>query len=135
MGVRISHLDSHNHVHTRPFFFPVVKALQRRYGIGRARLSKNFYAADRPCPAALVVKKRAYNWALRSVYATRTTDAFTEFLTYYGADPARQRSIGCIELMVHPGAADAEAETAVVASDWMTRTNLPVQLISYAQLA
>jgi predicted glycoside hydrolase/deacetylase ChbG (UPF0249 family) len=135
MGVLISHLDSHNHVHTRPFFFPVVKALQRRYGIGRARLSKNFYAADRPCPAALLVKKHAYNWALRSLYATRTTNAFTEFLTYHGADRARQRSIGCIELMVHPGAPDAEAETAIVASDWTARADLPVQLISYAQLA
>ena len=134
MGVRISHLDSHNHVHTRPVYFPVVKALQRRYRIGRARLSKNFYAADLPCPAALVVKKHAYNWALKSLYATRTTDAFTEFLTYYGADRARQCSIGCIELMVHPGAADAEAETAIVASDWTARTGLPVQLISYAQL-
>jgi chitin disaccharide deacetylase len=135
LGVSISHFDSHNHVHTRPFFFLALKEAQRRYSIRRVRLSKNFYSSDRPCPAGLLWKKRAYNWALRSIYRTRTTDAFTEFLTYYSADATRKRSTGRIELMVHPGAADAAEETAILESDWIARTDLPVKLISYAQLA
>jgi predicted glycoside hydrolase/deacetylase ChbG (UPF0249 family) len=134
LGVRISHLDSHHHVHTRPFVFAILKEVQRRYDIRRVRLAKNFYSLDRPCPAGLAWKKRAYNWALRSMYRTRTTEAFTEFLTYYHADGARQRSIGPIELMVHPGAASAAGETAILDSDWIARTDLPVRLISYAQL-
>jgi predicted glycoside hydrolase/deacetylase ChbG (UPF0249 family) len=136
-GIRISHLDSHHHVHTRPFVFAVLKELQRRYGIRRVRLAKNFYASDQPCPAGLAWKKRAYNWALRSMYRTRTTEAFTEFLTYYHADRARQRSVGSvgpIELMVHPGAPSAVDETAILDSDWIARIDLPVRLISYAQL-
>ena len=135
LGVRISHLDSHHHVHTRPFVFAVLKEVQRRYDIRRVRLAKNFYSSNRPCPAGLAWKKRAYNWALRSMYRTRTTSAFTEFLTYYHADRVRQRSIGPIELMVHPGAASAADETAILDSDWIARTDLPVRLISYAQLA
>ena len=80
-------------------------------------------------------KKRAYNWALKSIYPTLTTDAFTELLTYYHADAVRQRSVRRIELMVHPGAAYAAEETAILESDWIARTNPQVQLISYAQLA
>jgi chitin disaccharide deacetylase len=134
LGVRITHLDSHHHVHTRACFFPVLKEVQRRYRIRRVRLTKNFYSPGRRCPADLRWKKRAYNWALQSVYATHTTDAFTEFLTYAKADAARQRSIDRIELMVHPGAAYAAEETAMLESDWTARTNLPVRLISYAEL-
>jgi predicted glycoside hydrolase/deacetylase ChbG (UPF0249 family) len=134
LGVRISHVDSHNHVHTRPIFFPVLKEVQRRYRIRRVRLTKNFYSSDRPCPAHLVWKKRAYNSALRSVYVTHTTDAFTEFLTYWRAEPARQRSIRLIELMVHPGAPYAAEETAILESDWAARMGVPMQLISYVQL-
>src|SRR5512138_3893343 len=134
LGVRISHFDSHNHVHTRPFFFPVLKEVQRRYDIRRVRLAKNFYPSDRPCPAGLRWKKRAYNWALRAMFRTRTTDAFTEFLTYYRAVAERQRSTSQIELMVHPGAACAAEETAILESDWIARAGLPVLLISYAQL-
>ena len=135
LGVRISHVDSHHHVHTRPLVFLALKEVQRRYHIRRVRLSKNFYSPDRPCPADVLWKKRVYNWALKSIYPTLTTDAFTELLTYCQADVARQRSVRRIELMVHPGAAYAAQETAVLESDWIARTDLPLQLISYAQLA
>lgn len=135
LGVRISHLDSHNHVHTRPWLFPVLKDLQRRYRIRRVRLSKNFYSPQQACHTDLRWRKRAYNWALKNLYATHTTDAFTELLTYYDADPVRRRSIGLAELMVHPGAAHAAAETAILESDWVVRANPSVRLISYAQLS
>ncbi len=134
LGVPISHIDSHNHAHTRPFFFPALKEAQRRYGIRKVRLSKNFYSLEQRCPAARLWRKRAYNRALKSIYGTLTTDAFTEFLTYYAADASRQRTAGTIELMVHPGAPNALKETTIVDSDWMARTRLPIQLISYAQL-
>ena len=135
LGVRISHVDSHHHVHTRAFLFPVLKEVQRRYRIRRVRLSKNFYSSDQACPADLRWKKRAYNWALKSMYRTHTTDAFTEFLTYYHADATRKRAIGCIELMVHPGAAHVADETPILVTDWMARAEPPVQLMSYEQLA
>lgn len=135
LGVEVSHLDSHNHVHTRPHIFPALKAAQRRYKIRKVRLSKNFYSTEAPCSAGLLWRKRAYNWALRSAYRTRTTDAFTEFLTYDRADATRKRSLGTIELMVHPGATYAAQETSIVESDWLARWQPLVQLTSYAQLA
>jgi len=69
------------------------------------------------------------------MYRTLTTDAFSEFLTYYRADPTRKRFPGVIELMVHPGAPDAVEESAILESDWIARLDPPVQLISYAQLS
>ena len=134
LGVCISHLDSHHHVHTLPVFFPVLKEVQRRYGIRRVRLAKNFYSSDQPCPLYLSWKKRAYNRALKSLYATQTTDAFSEFLTFYHAETARQRSVGRMELMVHPGAPYAREEAAILETDWAARIGVPLQLISYAEL-
>jgi predicted glycoside hydrolase/deacetylase ChbG (UPF0249 family) len=133
-GVRVSHVDSHNHIHTRPFFFPILKMVQRRYGIRRVRLSKTFYATAQPCPPRLIWRKRAYNRALKSVYRTGTAGAFTEFLTYYHAEPARKRSVGCVELMVHPGAEGAGAETAALDGDWLARAGLPARLVPYTHI-
>jgi len=131
LGVRISHFDSHNHAHTRPWLFPVLKELQQRFGVRRVRLSKNLYAPDAPCPATLRWKKRAFNWALKSVYRTRTTDAFTEFLTYYRGFEG-PRTLRSIELMLHPGAPYAAEETAILENGWRPDPN--ARLISYAQL-
>jgi len=135
LGVNVSHLDSHNHIHTRPTLFPALKNVQRRYGIRRVRLSKNFYSRDRPCAPGLQWKKDAFNWALKSIYRTRTTDVFTEFLTYWHADPVRRRSAGLIELMVHPGAASAREETTILEGDGLAGAGLHLPLIPYSRLS
>ena len=135
LGVPISHFDSHNHVHTRPQLFPVLKAVQRRFGIRRVRLSKNVYAADQAYPAALQWKKRSYNAALRTIYRTNTTDAFTELSTYTRLAPEIRSHFGRIELMVHPGASYAAGETSILQSDWLTREVPGLRLASYAELA
>jgi hypothetical protein len=133
-GVRISHLDSHHHVHTRPGFFFALKHAQRRSGIRRVRLTKNFYAPDCPCPLRLRWPKSAYNLALQRLYRTQTTDTFTEFLTYHRAETARKRAAGLIELMVHPGAPDTREETAILDSDWIARADFPLELVPYTRL-
>jgi hypothetical protein len=134
-GIDVTHVDSHNHVHTIPALFPVLKEVQRRYGIRRVRLTKNMYGSDRPCTPALIWKKRAYNWALRWIYRTRTTDAFTEFLTYVNAGPVTRSSAGLVELMVHPGAPSTGEEAAALESDWIARAGFPLQMIPYTRLS
>jgi len=132
LGVSISHLDSHNHVHTRPQLFPVIKALQKRYAIRTVRISKNLYAPDDPCPPSRLWAKRAFNAALRHVFRTRTTDAFTE-LTTFAAIGGRYPAARTIELMVHPGASYAAKETEILRSDWVS--TLPdTELIPYDRL-
>ena len=133
-GIAITHVDSHHHVHTRPQFFPVLKAVQRRYGIRAARLSKNLYAPEQPCPPLLMWGKRAFNAALRGLYRTRTTDAFTELETYTKLSPGEKRRVRSIELMVHPGASYAAGETTILQSDWLTREVPGLALVSYRDL-
>jgi hypothetical protein len=133
-GIEVSHFDSHHHVHTKPQLLPVIKALQRRFGIRKVRISKNIYTPEQPVSPALARKKMAYNWALRNFYATRTTDGFTELLSYRTELGRRALSYRSVELMVHPGASYAAEEVAVLKSDWLTASGLDARLISYKEL-
>jgi predicted glycoside hydrolase/deacetylase ChbG (UPF0249 family) len=130
-GVELSHFDSHHHVHTNPRLLPVLKALQRRFRIRKVRLAKNIYTLEQSPGPSLQSKKLVYNWILRNLYATRTTQGFTDLLSYktnLARGPVSHRSV---ELMVHPGAAYAAEETAVLKSDWLAASGLGPGLIGY----
>ena len=133
-GVHISHFDSHNHVHTRPHIFPVLKALQKRYRMRKVRIAKNLYSASQPSSLSLRWKKRAYNAALRRVYHTHTTDVFTELLTFAEWCQRHTSRYGSVEVMVHPGASYAGEETRLLQSDWLTTLTPRTELINYRQL-
>ena len=66
LGVRLSHLDTHQHVHTIPRLLPVLTALRRRYRIDKIRISRNMYRnQDGPANNQLLAKKWLFNRALR----------------------------------------------------------------------
>ena len=133
MSIPLSHLDSHQHVHTIPQLFPVIKAIQRRFGLRRIRATRNIYTRKENPGKGLLVKKLAMNWGLRRIYTSRTTDGFTDLpglLDMGQDDVAGFRSI---ELMVHPGAADHEWESATLCGDWARLLPFPVELCSYHQ--
>jgi len=76
-GVGVSHFDSHHHVHTNPRVLPILKALQRRFGVHKVRITKNIYTCEVPVSSLLARQKLVYNWTLRKFYSTRTTEGFT----------------------------------------------------------
>jgi predicted glycoside hydrolase/deacetylase ChbG (UPF0249 family) len=136
-GVRLSHIDSHEHIHTLPVFFPVLKSLQRRYGIRRVRISKNVYLPGAQPGCAKSLKKWLYNTALRRIYPTQTTTAFTEFQSFYqmlraGAPPRRES----IELMAHPGTKSERyrIENENLKSNWVEELPPGDCLIGYNEL-
>jgi predicted glycoside hydrolase/deacetylase ChbG (UPF0249 family) len=133
LGVEISHFDSHNHVHTTPHFFPVLKTLQRRYRIRKVRLSKNLYSPGQPCSRKLHWQKVAFNFALRRIYPTKTTDIFTELLSFC-TRRQEQLPFDSIELMTHPGASYAANEVALLQSDWLAEQRGTIRMINYGQL-
>lgn len=134
-GIPISHLDSHHHVHTTmPVAFPVLKAVQRRYGIRAVRLSKNLYAADQACSRVLLLKKRLFNTAVRALYRTRVTDGFTELMTFARIPPAATASWRTVEAMVHPGASYAGPEMELLRSNWLDSAQRRLTLISYFEV-
>ena len=133
-GVKVSHLDSHQHVHTIPFVFPVLKYVQAKYGIRRVRATRNVYrAGDGPSPVMLWAK-RAYRFSLRHFYTTRMTHVFMDFSTFYERAVVGQQEWPSVEVMVHPGSSVDCEENRLVRSDWPDRLVGPVRLISYSDL-
>jgi predicted glycoside hydrolase/deacetylase ChbG (UPF0249 family) len=140
-GIPVSHIDSHHHVHTVPEFFGTLKALQRRTGVDKVRLTLNCYA--QPASHLHLAKKTIFNFALRHYVPSVTTRWFMSFGIFHavltqGRLPNRPSSI---ELMVHPAAATYvktpakyEDELVKLAGDWRKHLPWEHRLISYNDL-
>src|SRR5581483_5326742 len=63
-GIQISHIDSHHHLHTLPSVLPVVKGIQRRYGIRSVRISQTIYAPGYAASHVRRAKAVVYNSCL-----------------------------------------------------------------------
>jgi chitin disaccharide deacetylase len=131
-GVRISHLDSHWHIHTRPDFLPLIKLLQREFGIGRVRARLNLYPLNRPPGLRNRIAIPLCNAALRSLPGGRTTDLMGPLAVFLERlASGRQPRGGSVELMVHPGlnAPEYLSETALLSTDW---SRMSVRRIEHA---
>jgi predicted glycoside hydrolase/deacetylase ChbG (UPF0249 family) len=116
-GVRLSHLDGHQHTHVLPGIWPPVIATARHAGIDLVRLPLE-PASDmtwRPVAAlGQVLLAASYRWAARGTSVARHVDHFRGFaLTGRRDFTARLLALlerlepGVTELMVHPGYPDA----------------------------
>jgi predicted glycoside hydrolase/deacetylase ChbG (UPF0249 family) len=134
-GIHISHLDSHQYIHTQPRFFGVLKRVQSHFQIRKVRISKNIYAHRKAFRSPFLLHQKAlWNFALRNLYRTRTTAGFTDFSTF--VEVARHCGLPhpSLELMVHPGNAKHAEENDLLWS-WRPR-DMPfaVRLINYHDL-
>ena len=129
-GVPVTHLDSHHFIHLRPALFPVIKTVQRHFGIRRVRSSREAMAKS----GVKRLQFRVMDFALRNLYATITPNGWCEFrkfhaqLVHHGVPHFRS-----LELMVHPGSqnrAFAE-EIALLRTDWRTTLPASVKIGSY----
>jgi|GEM_PF-444402 len=134
LGVPLSHLDSHHHVHAIPALFPIVKRVQATFGIRRIRPRVNRFDGLYYRAGALTRPKHAlHNLAFRHVVASVTPDGFTALRAFLHQPlPARPGEV--IELMVHPGHPLCTAENEQLAGDWLAHLPFPAELISYDQL-
>jgi predicted glycoside hydrolase/deacetylase ChbG (UPF0249 family) len=126
---KISHVDSHHHVHTIPALFPVLAAVVWRHGVRRVRLSRNHYGPDEKASRALLARKRIWNGALRHLIGARTATRFTDLATLVAAPVAEPNAT--VEVMVHPGHPGYVEENAILSGDWRGNYPLPTELISY----
>jgi len=133
-GVRVSHLDSHHHVHTIPGLFPVLKELQQKFQIKKIRLSWNVYSPAAPATRLRRLAKSTWNFALKNFHATTVTDGFTSLETFLQAARALPPAMRTVEVMVHPGGGKYEDETRMLAGEWWRTLPFPVEFISYHQL-
>lgn len=135
LGVHLSHIDSHYHMHTVPGVFPVIKKLQLRFGITKVRASMNIYSrADSPRSKIFLIKKFFWNAGLRYLGTTTTTDGFTGLQVFCQSAFEKKIPFKAIELMVHPGNPLFVDETNILSSQWENSLPFPIRLINYHEL-
>lgn len=128
-GIRISHIDSHHHIHNGTFFLPIVVALAKKYRIRKIRNMRNYM------PLSLSrVGRSCWTAYLKCLYpGVVTTERFTsyeEFLTR--AEQVSMRKDATVELMCHPGGVFPDEEKLMVERDV---TSWPsVECINYNHL-
>ena len=107
LGMKVTHIDSHRHVHCFPVVFDVVMRTAKRHGIGHVRHPYEAHALLRR-PHALLAAR-----VLRAIVANRRP---LDDVCFAGVGAMRSRSFasdietllaalppGTTELMVHPG--------------------------------
>ena len=129
-GLAISHMDSHQGVHTEPRLFWVLKRLQHKFGLRKVRLKENIGSSS----GKLHLRAGWWNLALRLIYRTRTTSGFTDFSTFLQVSPSLGGRYPTMEVMVHPGHPHFAGETAALLTSWRERLPFPVNLINYNEL-
>ena len=133
-GVAISHLDSHQHIHTCPAVFHALKKLQRRCGIRKVRATRNFYGPSvPPLTARARLKKAVWRLAMLS-FPPRALmpDVFTS-VRDFGATSTSPFWSGrpVIELMTHPGNPGSDDEVQYLRTDWLRGLDYPARLVGY----
>jgi predicted glycoside hydrolase/deacetylase ChbG (UPF0249 family) len=120
-GLAVSHFDSHQHIHTIPSLFPVLKSLQRTFGVRKVRSTITLLPSGERMTALRSLRKRAFRFALRRVYATRNPEGLGDFRDFHAALlGGRLPRMRCLELMVHPGTTNPRyrEEVNLLRSDW-----------------
>jgi len=132
-GIQPSHFDSHHHVHTVAWLFPVIYQLQKKYRIRRLRNTMNVYSlsGDRNLPLKLRIGKAVWR-AMNAVCGSRLTQVFTG-LHIFLEDPTRKEFARArsIELMCHPGQQGFEQETEELLRADRPILEFPYRLCSY----
>lgn len=137
-GIKISHIDSHDHIHTRKLqLFPCLKWIQKKYNISKVRITKNIYSSIDPIRSkTLHYKKKIYNYALKKFYPTVTTSGFTDFTNFLKVARIERPSHSSIEIMVHPGHPNQYFvdEISLLLTPWIDELAFQVKLINYDEL-
>ena len=133
-GIKISHIDSHHHVHTIPQLFFVLKRIQKKYGIRHVRLSMNVYPRSCSVSRLHLFKKKIWNNCLRYYYATKTTQGFTSLSAFLEICSQGNVNFDSCELMTHPGNDLFSAETSQLLNDELLNIRRDLNLINYMQI-
>ena len=114
-GVKISHLDSHGHLHKFPSFLLLLSEIKKRSGINRVRRVQNVFINPQHVSPTLILNKCFDTYIS---HTCRTTDFFymsannmeTGWVDAVLAKMDKMQQDAIIEVGVHPGHADTEQE-------------------------
>lgn len=136
-GIPVSHFDSHQHVHTIPKLFPVLKSLQRRFGVRKVRSTITLLSSDQRMTTGRLLKKHLFRVALGHLYQTQSPAGLGDFRDFHcRLKTGRVPRIRSLELMVHPGTANQRynEEVMLLKSDWQLQLPSEIKIGSYHSL-
>ena len=110
-GINISHIDSHHHMHTRPWLFPILMKIQKKFGIARVRNTMNIYPKDFEISGSLKLKKKIWS-SVMHCSGSKMTTFFTSYK--FHEEIPQTRASDTVELMVHPGHPGFSDETRML---------------------
>jgi predicted glycoside hydrolase/deacetylase ChbG (UPF0249 family) len=130
MGVKLTHIDSHNHIHTYPALMPVVLAVGRKYQIRRIRNAHNCFQPNHRYSRTSSAYKSFWAHSLKLLGRYRLTDYFLELqdLVSQKSDFGRGKSA---EVMLHPGHRMFQNEEHVFKRSWIGDLPFPAKLIRW----
>ncbi len=129
-NIKYSHIDSHHHIHTRPYMWPIIPMLQEKYKFNKIRRMRNYM----PLSFSKVFRDAWWYVLKCKTKSMKTTDYFTgfiEFIELYKTGFIRRNST--IELMVHPGGYEEEKEAPMM-QEYNLRELFNAEIINYNQL-
>ena len=94
-GLSIHHADSHHHIHTAPFIYPIFKKVMDAYGIKKIRISRNI--------GVMSFKKNIAKWLFNNILigsANSYSDLFGSFEDFI--ETRIEGKSGLVEIMCHP---------------------------------
>ena len=94
-GLSIHHADSHHHIHTAPFIYPIFKKVMDAYGIKKIRISRNI--------GVMSFKKAVAKWLFNNILigkANSYSDLFGSFEDFI--ETRIEGKSGLVEIMCHP---------------------------------
>jgi len=155
LGISISHVDSHNYALTIPKMLPILRRIQNKFRIGKARITRNIYSdgllgksglsahalsvdprlGDQDVSKTVRIKKWGYNFLLRKYVGMKTTDGFSGFRLFYESAKDRHLSHRTFEVNVHPASTYYDVgEEEIIRRAWTDEIEFPIRLISYDEL-
>ena len=129
-GVKISHIDSHHHIHTDINILPIVIKLAKEYKIKKIRGLRNYM----PLSFNKMLRNGWYGY-LKTIFSkVVTTDYYTSYMDFYNRfNSGFVITDAVIELGCHPGHQRYELESKVIlTSNICDLTN--ASLINYNEL-
>ena len=139
-GLKVSHINSHHHVHTIPWLMGTLAQLARYKQVPAVRRSMDlYYRPEVNPPRSLLIKKAAWNAFLPFLSGVKTARHFTNFSWFLKLLTSREIAGGYdhwgpIELMCHPGNRDYSEETANIDTDWQRYVGTAIKMITYNDL-
>jgi chitin disaccharide deacetylase len=134
-GIRVSHLDSHHHIHNTLWILPVIRKLLKHFNIRRCRSVTRYYLFKEETKR-VHWRSNFRHLLLRRYCPTRTPDYFAGFeegFSYLKRHPQFDVN-GVVELMCHPGHPAYASETLLLMTDWVDDFRKRWELANYYEL-